>query len=719
MPTSTRSRRPRNEFDELDEGYEGEFSREVSQEKFKMLLSDLLGRWHWIALGLILGLLAGFYYLSKAPAMYRASSSVVVKQQTASVMGRDQVQEIDLRSIEAFNTLAERMMRPEMLQKVASRPDVRDLSGLMPVETEWRPAWLISWLGEDKSAEFSAPAKASKQPAPPPAVLAGAIAGWTNISVRKGTRLLDISVSHPVPEVARAVADAIPTEYRSDLTGARSESRNSSVEILMRESQEARTRLQAAQNALAGYQRALSTLKELEEKEKIQAELARKYLPKHPKMVAAISELESYTRKFLTEFDAARGAPADKVYWDQHIAELETGADEAAKLVAARRLLLARGTVLESEITSQTSVFNSILTRIQEADINSQADESEMDINSLAFLPSVPVSPQKPKILGMFGAGGVGLGILLALCFIRLDNKLHTVAQAERETGIPTLAAISAITPKMLAQLEKRKSKTSVDEKRAWDPKLVFREGMSSTMFAEMFRVLRASVSLLGDEKQRKVTLFSSALPGEGKTFVSCNFALAAAQQGKRTILVDLDLRKPSVHRLFGLRRDVHPSGSTEVLSGQATIGDSILKDTGTPNLHLMLSGKRAPNPGELLDATKLEEFFQALSEDYDVIVIDSAPLLAVPDTRLIAPIVDNFCLVTRANYVPKGAVRRVIALLEADHDLPVGIVFNGFEEKKRLIGQNYSYGNYQTSRYGKAYRYGYGSYGSYGSEEE
>jgi capsular exopolysaccharide synthesis family protein len=247
---------------------------------------------------------------------------------------------------------------------------------------------------------------------------------------------------------------------------------------------------------------------------------------------------------------------------------------------------------------------------------------------------------------------------------------------------------------------------------------LVFREGTSSTTFAEMFRVLRASVSLLGNEQKRRITLFSSALPGEGKTLVSSNFALAAAQQGKRTLLIDLDLRKPAVHKIFGLKRDTHHFGTTEVLSGQAKFEDGIFTDTGAEHLHIMLAGKQAPNPGELLNASTLTDFLETAVAAYDLVVIDSAPLLAVPDTRIIAPLADNFCLVIRANYAPKGAVRRAISILENDDNLPSGVILNGFSEKRRLIGQNYSYGNYQTNRYGKAYRYGYGSYGSYGSED-
>ncbi len=717
MVSPSRSRRSADEFDDFDDDdFDGGGSRQAGQEKMKLLVSDLFGRWHWVALGLILGVLGGFYYLSKAPQIYQARSTLLIKQQTSSVISRDQVDELDMRSLEGLNTLAERITRPELMQKVAARPDVRGLPGLMPPETQWLPDWALPWFGKSKED------KEKSLGVPPPASLAGAIANWTEISVRRGTRLLDVFVSHPSPEVAKTVADAIVVEYQAELTGARSSGRDSSLQILINESEAARNRLQTSQNALASYQRALVTLKELESRETIAGELARRYLPKHPKMIAAQAELVAFQKQFLAEFDSARTSTADRDYWEKHSAEWSSAKDDDDRLQNARRLLLARGSVLESEIASQNSVFNTILTRIHEADINQQAVESEMEIDSHAQLPRLPVSPKNSRVLAMATIGGLAFGVLLALFFIRLDNKIHTVSQAERETGLPVLAAISEIPARAVGSSARNKKTegTKVPAARqGWSPLLMFQEGSSSTTFAEMFRVLRASVSLLGDEKKRRTTLFSSALPGEGKTFIAGNFALAAAHQGKRTLLIDLDLRKPAMHKLFGMKRDSHPQGVTEVLSGQASFQDAIFKDTGADHLHLMLSGRRAPNPGELLNASSLEEFLATAVAAYDVVVIDSAPLLAVPDTRIIAGLADNFCLVVRGNFVPKGAARRVIEMLRHDHNTPSGIVFNGFSEKRRLMGQNYTYGNYQTSRFGKQYRYGYGSYGSYGSDQE
>jgi capsular exopolysaccharide synthesis family protein len=683
----------------------------------KQLLMDLLGRWYLLALGLAIGFMWGSYYLTKAPQLYQARATLLLKGQTFSVIAKSQMENMDFRTEEGMNTMAQRIIRPEMLRKVAARPEVRALQGLTPPPVEWMPDWALPWLGREKAA---APAPAA---APPPETLAAWISGWTSISIRPNTRLMDVMITHRVPEVAKTIANAICIEYQTELSEVRSSGRSSALQILVDESESAKKRLQVAQNALATYQRALDTLKELENRENITGEMSRRYLPKHPKMIAAMATQASVQQRFLGEFEAARNSAADREYWDSHAEEWQQAAgDDAAKLLTARRLLLARGNVLESEIASQTGVFNSILTHMQEIDINQQAVESEMEISSFAELPGWPIAPVRSKILRSASMGGLALGALLALLVIRLDNKIHTVSQAEDETGLPALAAIPQIPVGALAAaVRKRKidPATIPDARKRWDPLLLFREGISNTTFTEMFRVLRASVSLLGDEKKRRVTLVSCALPGEGKTMISCNFALAAAQQGKRTLLIDLDLRRPAVHKMFGLKRDSHQNGATEVLSGQASFDDAIFTDTGADHLDIMLSGKKAPNPGELLNASSLKDMLDIAVSRYDLVVIDSSPLLPVPDARIIAPLVDNFCLVIRAEYVSKGAVRRTMSLLNNDNAIPCGIVFNGFSEKRRLIGQNYSYGNYQTNRYGQHYRYGYGSYGSYGSNEE
>lgn len=707
------------DYDDFDDDGAG-FSDNRSQETLKVILSDLLGRWHWIALFVILGTLGAVYYISKVPKIYQASTTLLIKEQVNSVMSRGQAEEINMGSLEAMNTVAARIVRFDLLERVASRKDIRELPGLVPEPIEWLPQPIMKAMGKEILTADSAPSAP-----PPPAALAGMIGSWLDVNIRRNTRLLDISITHPNPEVTKAIADAIALEYLNEISSDRIEGRGSSIDILQKQSDEARKNLQTAGGSLAIYSRALDVHKNLDLKEAEVNTLSQRYLSKHPKLIAAIAELDSLKQQFLSEYEVAKRALNEKQYWETAAATMPDPTQDAEGYFRiARQQLLARIGVLESEIQSSTSVFNSMLTRIEESMVDQESDETSANISNLARVPGAPVGPDAKKSYAMGAFGGLAAGVLLALILSKIDNKFHTVSQFAGETNQVILASISEISTRHLAIAERDYYKKHPEEQerapKLWDERVLFRPGVSSTNYAEMFRVLRASVTLLGDERKRKITLFSSALPSEGKTLTSVNFALAAAGQGRKTLLIDLDLRKPAVHKVFGLHREQKQhTGITECLANQTPLKEAIIRETGVDNLHMVLSGKRAPNPGELLSTDRLNTILTEACAEYDVVVLDTAPLLAVPDTRIVAPLADNFCLVCRAEYVPKGAVRHVLNTLEEDGTALSGVVFNGFKEKRRLIGQNNSYGYYKTSRYGKAYQYGYGAYGSYGSRDD
>ena len=190
-----------------------------SGRKTKRLLLDLLGRWYWIALGLVLGVLAAAYYLSKVPKRYAATSSLLIKQQTSTVMSRDQVDEIDMRSIEGLNTVAERIRRHDLLERVASRMDVRSLPGIMPPPVDWRPAWLADWI-DDRAA--TKPEEKTPQAAPAPPALAGEMSGhvffndrWYGFDdgIYTAARLLEILSEVNLPSTPSMVLEALPEAH--------------------------------------------------------------------------------------------------------------------------------------------------------------------------------------------------------------------------------------------------------------------------------------------------------------------------------------------------------------------------------------------------------------------------------------------------------------------------------------------------------------------------
>jgi len=683
----------------------------------RRLLMNFLARWYWIVLGTLLGVGGSLYYLSKAPKVYASSATLLLKEQTASVMGKDQTEEINMRSTEAMNTMAERLKRQELLERIAVREDVRSLQNIMPARVRWLPPVLAKWLGD--STEVPAPASATSVS---PQALAGAIGSWMEVSVRRGTRLLDVTVTHPSPEVAKVLADAICLEYVSEISGHRSSGRTETIAVLAGKSEESRKSLQAAQKAFSAYQRALTSHEELQAKEKEVAELKRRYRAKHPELINGLAQVSALQARFLADFEASVNSGADNAYWKESEAALKAAAGSLSeKLETARRMLLSRTAVLKSEIQSQETVFNAMLTRMQQVEINQSDTESEIEISNLAPLPGAPVSPVGSKILMIGLFAGAAFGSALAFGSVRLDNKFHTVMQLEEMLGMPVLAAISHIKTEKSgksASLEPGKDAGKLEFQRNWDPRIVFRQERSRSNYAEMFRVLRASITLLGPEDKRKVTLFTSAIPSEGKSIVSVNFALASASQGKRVLLIDMDLRQPTVQKVLGLSRGSSASGVTGYLSGQTSFDESLIRNLGVEGLDLMLAGARCPNPGELLNGSLLKSLIAEAKEKYDVIVVDTAPLLAVPDTRVIAPYADNVCLVVRAGYVPTAATERVIRILATDRTPLSGLVLNDFVERRSRIALNYSYGYYRYSRSGNSYGAGDHSYGA-GTHDE
>ena len=660
------------------------------------LLWALLGRWYWILFGVILGLSGAAYYLSRAIPEYAASATLMVKQQTSGVLSVDQPGEIDMRSVEAMNTVGERLKRPKLLEKVAARADVRKLEGLMPKRAKWLPDWLGIWMGMNERDGLELAGRV------PDKLVAAMLGNRMTVSVKRGTRLLDITVRHPSSEAAVVLADAVADEFIKESSQSKTTGRSNSLEILTAKSDEARGSLQNAQRALASYVRALASHEQLEEKEKEMTELRRRYLGKHPKMIACSAQIEMMQNRFLEHFGSAANSGADHSYWKETNL-LKKGAEAALsdRLNEARQALLARTAVLKSEIQSQELVFNAILTKMGETDVNQGRGDSEVELSSQAVQPGIPVTPVPSKawMLGLIAGGAIGLA--LAYGFIRIDNKFHTVFEVESETGVPALGAVPEVSLEKLHKSFNGSGGETLGHERAWTAGVLFRSCLASTNLAEMFRVLRTSVTLLGSEKTRKITMFTSAVPGEGKTFIAANFALAAAAQGRKVLLVDLDLRKPSVRGMFGMESDNGGPGVVEVLAGQGPLHDCVQREVA-PNLDLLACLQRSHNPGELFVEETLDRLFQAACASYDVVVVDTAPLLAVPDARLIARHAHNICLVVRAEYVPRNAVRRVLSLLGSNGTPVAGVVVNGFSDKRTRHSSNY----------------GYGSYGSYGSEK-
>lgn len=704
----------------------------------KDLIPRLLQRWHWIVLGLGLGLAIGVYAVWRAVPQYEAQATVLVKDSQLDALGKLDATEIDLRSQAALATLKAQLTTFALCKVIAQQQEVRRFQGSL-------------YLPDPKTIPFFSQDQEdlAKRPAPEVGDLANMIRKWVVTSNPNGTRFITVSVTHSDPELALVLANQVVDRYMEQRKESRSGGHRDDLEYLLLKVKDVRTDLQLAENVLASYTSPLDAEKALTVAEASVDALSLVYGPKHPKMSGARGTQAQAEGRLVQGMRRAATNTLDAEYWEPYqnlVAQLAvrpspgSGSEAPAGhpiehsevLTKVRELLTSRRSVLETDIESLNTLYTTMVTQIEELQFKTGPDGEEGgSVRNGAEADVIPheparvselVSPNKPRILIQAAALGLFAGLGLAFLFQALDNKFHTAADVEAQLGLPVLAAIAEFDLEaLLKEEEKKRAKSDFapsPRHESWSPFVVFRSEGANTHFAEMFRVLRTSVSLLGPAKERKVTLVTSALPAEGKTMVACNFAVALAQQGLRTLLIDFDLRKPSTHKMFGLEKDAQP-GIVDLLAGKVGVQEVCQPHSGQENLAVILAGPKAPNPGELLIAERLQTLLEALRKHFDHIVLDSAPILAVPDSRILAPLVDNLTLVVRAEATPRGAVKRAVEVLGDADCTPEGVVFNGYQERRFMIGKNYSYGYYQYGKYGYG-KSGYGAYGSvYGEEEE
>ena len=308
------------------------------------------------------------------------------------------------------------------------------------------------------------------------------------------------------------------------------------------------------------------------------------------------------------------------------------------------------------------------------------------------------VSPKNMVIMLVALVLGIGLPLLIIYLIQMMRYKIEGHEDVASLTTIPIVADVAVAS-------EAAKSSAGI----------VVKENQNSQM-DEIFRSLRTNVQFTLEEGQ-KVILFTSSTSGEGKTFNAANLSVSFALLGKKVALLGLDIRKPALGKLFNV---ADKSGGMTPLMAMAMVDKKAVKSQLRPsnvndNLDLILAGPIPPNPTELLARKNLIDIIEILKEDYDYIILDTAPVGLVTDTLQIAKLADVSCFVCRADYTPKAAFTLVNNLAAEKKLKNMCIVLNGVDMSKKKYGYYYGYGRY--GKYGRYGRYGgYGNYGNYGS---
>jgi capsular exopolysaccharide synthesis family protein len=577
----------------------------------------------------------------------------------------------------------------------------------------------------------------------------------TESRLRRGTRLIDVTVEHPVPKTAAIIANSIYKEYITMSYEQYVQTSLGANLFLVEESEKLKRKLRASEQALNDYRQKAKTvspddkldtavqgLKDLKNKsveaqstrirlendwdqikqktgdvaallgiqsvandasvQSIRVQLSKdesefatlqeRYLPKHPKYLQALSRVAKW-RTELTNAVLTVPARIEAAYNSAKSTEQSLGLalkEAEEKALSANKQSIELG-VLQREVDSDRGLYDAVLKRLKEAQVTKELQSDKLKLVQPAIVPVVPVKPQKVKIMAAAILVGLMGGVMLALLLNQIDSSIKTIDQAEEYLALPVLTAVPQI-----ASFGGKRGLVVVDD--------------AKSIGAEAIRTLRTSLSMLGRAEDRRVFLFTSAIPAEGKTFCSLNYSVSLAQQGLKTLLIDGDLRRPAVEKAIS-GRDKKAIGVTDYILGQKNFKD-VVQTTDIENFAFIPAGTTAPNPAELLGKHGIDGLVAEALLHYDKVVVDSAPVHAVSDTLLMIQKVQTVCLVARANRTPRKATLRAVQMLKQGGAPLAGLILNRLPRRVGLSGYYYdSYYNY--SYYGK-----YSTKGVYGAKK-
>ena len=309
--------------------------------------------------------------------------------------------------------------------------------------------------------------------------------------------------------------------------------------------------------------------------------------------------------------------------------------------------------------------------KLADLSLREQAHHSTARMEQSAQVPDAPVRPKKAYDITLGALFGLFLGVCLALLQEFLDDRISTVEDATRVLGLPSLGNVPALNAADARLL----------------PKM---QGLDPA--SESYRILRTNIQFVTVDMPLRTLLVTSSSPGEGKTTTAANLAFAMVMDGKRVILVDTDLRRPSLHKLLELPT---MPGVTDVLLERANLDDALLPHADLPALSILTAGSTPPNPSDLLNSRRFQALMAELASRADLVIFDSPPVTAASDASILASQMDGTILVVETGSTKKAAARHSLELLRNGRANILGVMYN---KMRALHGGGYYYYQYSNA---------------------
>jgi capsular exopolysaccharide synthesis family protein len=410
------------------------------------------------------------------------------------------------------------------------------------------------------------------------------------------------------------------------------------------------------------------------------AELAVRYQDQHPKLIEAQGQLAETRLQLQREIEHITAATEAEYQAtldsEAQLSQLLEGVRKQAFEVNKKEISYRR---LDRESQNDQKLYELVLKRLKETDLAVRLKTNNVHLQDTAVVPVAPARPNlKANLLFALALGLLG-GFGAAFLLDKLDNTLKTQEQIERALGLSFLGVLPSIAQSGVG------AQASETVSRSRDL-YVFTHPKSSV--AECCRSIRTNLLFMSPDQPLRRILVTSSGPREGKTTTAISLGVVMAQSGNRVLLVDSDMRRPRLHRAFGVANEV---GLSTAIVGEAPL-ETCIKSTEVPGLSLLPCGPIPPNPAEMLHAERFKEILANLSQRFDLVIFDSPPVAAVADGAVLSTLVDGTLLVVKAGKTTHEMARRAVDALSSLNANIVGAILNDLDLDSREYGYYHYY---------------------------
>ncbi|MFC1491181.1 polysaccharide biosynthesis tyrosine autokinase [Nitrospinota bacterium] len=435
--------------------------------------------------------------------------------------------------------------------------------------------------------------------------------------------------------------------------------------------------------------------------------LLENFTSEHPSVIAVNAQIKSVIREMLLVLEGRERAINTELQSQEKELAILEGRNKTIPDISVQ---LQR---LERQLATDMEVHNLLRQKIEEVNIKLAGRQNLVYIVKPAFRPTSRDNPPQITVNTTLGAIlGLIVGLAFALVVETMDTSIGAIEDVESFLEVPVLGVIPILDAE---ELERQYLESNPDREGRFSADIYGRlvtHFVPRSPVAEAYRSFRTQMEFLSLEKEGNIFLVTSSAPGEGKTTTSINLAITYAQTNKRTLLIDSDMRKPTIYRIFGIDRE---PGVTDILLGNynweeciRTMTDimlgkfdmeDIMLTPGLDNLNILTTGNIPPNPSELLNSPRMTEFLENLRQEFDIIILDTPPLLPVTDAAVLGTKVDGCVLVYRVGTIARGALKRAKLQLDNVRANVWGIVLNSMRPEAST--------DLDAFRYQSSYYYG------------